>query len=431
LVILILMNLYDCCMYFDEDLVLDFRLNILKDHVNNFVIAEATKDHTGKDKKLNFNINNFSKFKDRITYLIVDDLPMNIRSFKKNWPVHHLRDQHQRNALARGYKNCNDDDLIMISDIDEIPNPNKIKEFKINNKYACFMQKNFQSKINLLNVSDKYWMGTKIIQKKNLKSPQWLRSIKTSKTAFWKFYKPRQPQLIYDGGWHFSFLKKPSGISKKILTGLQFLLFKKGPLAVGASYVCGFIISDPYLETPNLQFHVSPASMDFIGKTTLHNFPAFTPTITNLRPTSRGSIEIKSPDTRIAPKIQMNYLSTNEDKEMAGKAIKITRNIVMNSKAFKKYEPEELRPGIHITDNMTISKEAGKYANTIFHPVSTCKMGNDDQAVVNDKLIVHGLKNLRIVDASIMPHITSGNTNAPTIMIAEKAADMIIADAKS
>ena len=153
-------------MYFDEDLVLDFRLNILKDHVNNFVIAEATKDHTGRDKKLNFDINNFSKFKDRITYLIVDDLPMNIRSFKKNWPVHHLRDQHQRNALARGYKNCNDDDLIMISDIDEIPNPNKIKEFKINNKYACFMQKNFQSKINLLNVSDKYWMGTKIIQKK-------------------------------------------------------------------------------------------------------------------------------------------------------------------------------------------------------------------------------------------------------------------------
>jgi len=127
----------------------------------------------------------------------------------------------------------------------------------------------------------------------------------------------------------------------------------------------------------------------------------------------------------------MNYLSTNEDKEMAGKAIKITRNIVMNSKSFKKYEPEELRPGIHITDNMTLSKEAGKYANTIFHPVSTCKMGNDDQAVVSDKLIVHGLKNLRIVDASIMPHITSGNTNAPTIMIAEKAADMIIADAKS
>ena len=210
------MNLYDCCMYFDEDLVLDFRLNILKDHVNNFVIAEATKDHTGKDKKLNFNINNFSKFKDRITYLIVDDLPMNIRSFKKNWPVHHLRDQHQRNSIARGFKNYSDDDLIMISDIDEIPDPKKISEFKITNKYACFMQKNFQSKLNLQNITNKYWMGTKICQKKYLKSPQWLRNIKTKKRPFWKFYKPKEPQLIHDGGWHFSFLKKPDSIAKKI-----------------------------------------------------------------------------------------------------------------------------------------------------------------------------------------------------------------------
>ena len=126
----------------------------------------------------------------------------------------------------------------------------------------------------------------------------------------------------------------------------------------------------------------------------------------------------------------MNYLSTNEDKEMAGKAIKITRNIVMNSKAFQKYEPEELRPGVHIVDNKTLARESGKYANTIFHPVSTCRMGSDEKAVVNNKLIAHGLENLRIVDASIMPHITSGNTNAPTIMIAEKAADMIIADSK-
>ncbi len=210
------MKLYDCFMYFDEDVVLDLRLNILNDIVDYFVIAEATKDHTGKDKKLNFNINNFSKFKEKINYIVVDDLPLNLKSYKKNWPAHHLRDQHQRNALSRGYKNCNEDDLIMISDIDEIPNPNKIKKFKIANKYACFMQKNFQSKINLLNVSDKYWMGTKIIQKKNLKSPQWLRNIKTAKPAFWKFYKPRQPQLIYEGGWHFSFLKDPEGISKKI-----------------------------------------------------------------------------------------------------------------------------------------------------------------------------------------------------------------------
>ena len=131
---------------------------------------------------------------------------------KKNWPVHHLRDQHQRNALARGYENSSDEDLIMISDIEEIPNPSKIKIFDVKNKYACFIQKNFQSKINLLNISDKNWMGTKIIKKKYIKSPQWLRNIKTAKPSFWKFYKPKQPQLIYDGGWHFSFLKSPKGI---------------------------------------------------------------------------------------------------------------------------------------------------------------------------------------------------------------------------
>ena len=124
----------------------------------------------------------------------------------------------------------------------------------------------------------------------------------------------------------------------------------------------------------------------------------------------------------------MNYLSTPEDREIAGKAIKITRKIVMESKAFEPYDPIELRPGIEITDNEQLAEEAGKYANTVFHPVSTCRMGNDKEAVVNDRLITHGLQGLRIVDASVMPSITSGNTNAPTIMIAEKAADMIIAD---
>ena len=210
------MKLYDCCMYFDEDLVLDLRFNILKDHVDQFVVAEATKDHGGKDKKLNFDINNFPKFKDKITYIIVNDMPMNLKYYKKDWSVNHLRDQHQRNALSKGYKDCSEEDLIMISDIDEIPDPNKINQFNIKNKYACFIQKNFQQKINLLNISDKNWMGTKIIQKKYLKSPQWLRNIKTSKPALWKFYKPRQPQLIYNGGWHFSFIKEPKRISEKI-----------------------------------------------------------------------------------------------------------------------------------------------------------------------------------------------------------------------
>ena len=199
---------------------------------------------------------------------------------------------------------------------------------------------------------------------------------------------------------------------------------------MGASQLCGFTKSDPSFATPNLQFHVAPMSADQLGGASLHKFPAFTPTICNLRPTSRGHITIASKDTREDPKIITNYLSTDEDKKIAVKAIKITRNIVQNSKAFKAYEPEELRPGLNLSDD-EIVKEVGKFANTVFHPVGTCKMGNDEKAVVNDRLVAHGLEGLRIVDASVMPHITSGNTNAPTIMIAEKAADMIIADQKN
>ncbi len=203
-------------MYFDENLILDIRLNTLCKSVDKFVIAEATRDHAGNEKKLNFDYKNFKKFQDKIIYLIIDDIPINVESKKKNWTPNHWRDQFQRNSLIKGYKDYNDNDLIMISDIDEIPDPNKLSEFKIKNKYACFMQKNFQSKINLQNITDEYWMGTKICQKKFLKSPQWLRNIKTKKRPFWKFYKPKEPQLIYDGGWHFSFLKEPKDISKKI-----------------------------------------------------------------------------------------------------------------------------------------------------------------------------------------------------------------------
>ena len=135
------MKLYDCCIYYDEDLILDLRLNTLYNFVDKFVIAEATRDHAGNEKKLNFKHNNFSKFKDKIEYIVVDDIPVNVVSKKKNWTPNHWRDQHQRNSLARGLENCNENDLIMISDIDEIPDPKKINEFKIENKYACFMQK--------------------------------------------------------------------------------------------------------------------------------------------------------------------------------------------------------------------------------------------------------------------------------------------------
>ena len=217
---------------------------------------------------------------------------------------------------------------------------------------------------------------------------------------------------------------------RKFLVGLEYFFFRSGPMTMGASQLCGFTKSDDSFETPNLQYHVAPMSTDKLGGAGLHKFPAFTPTICNLRPTSRGNVSLANKDTRVDPKITMNYLSTDEDKEIAVKAIKITRKIVLETKAFKPYEPEEMRPGLNLTDD-EIVKEVGKYANTVFHPVSTCKMGNDKNSVVDNRLKAHGLKNLRIVDASIMPHITSGNTNAPTIMIAEKAADMIIEDSKS
>jgi beta-1,4-mannosyl-glycoprotein beta-1,4-N-acetylglucosaminyltransferase len=203
-------------MYFDEDLVLDIRLNTLNKYVDEFIIAEATMDHAGNEKKLNFDIKKFVKFKDKINYLVVEDLPKNINTFKKDWHPAHVRDQFQRNTLERGYRKFNGDDLIMISDIDEIPNPEKISEFKIKNKYACFIQKNFQAKINRLNITEEKWAGTKICQKKNLRSPQWLRNLKTKKKKIWQFYKEKEPQIILDGGWHFSFLKDSNLIKKKI-----------------------------------------------------------------------------------------------------------------------------------------------------------------------------------------------------------------------
>ncbi len=211
------MKLIDCFMYFDEDLVLDIRLNTLKDKVDKFVIAEATKNHAGINKKLNFKIENFTKFKNKIKYIVIDDLPSNVKSQKKGWHENHARDQFQRNALERGYKECDENDLIMISDIDEIPDPRKLNEFNFKNKFACFLQRNFQSKINLLNVTDGPWPGTKICQKKNLKSPQWLRSLKVKKNPFWKIFK-KNVQLINNGGWHFSFLKDPVDIKNKIIS---------------------------------------------------------------------------------------------------------------------------------------------------------------------------------------------------------------------
>ena len=220
--------------------------------------------------------------------------------------------------------------------------------------------------------------------------------------------------------------KKVNSIFGRFMMGLEYILKQSGPMTMGASQVCGFVKSDPSRATPNLQFHVSPVSTDILGVTPMHDFEGITPTVANIRPTSRGEINIVSNDSREYPKIKMNYLSTEDDRYVAALGLKIIRKIMLDTKTFKKYEPEEYRPGIHIEDNEELVKAASDYAQTIFHPVGTCKMGNDNHSVVNDELKVHGIENMRVIDASIMPNITSGNTNAPTIMIAEKGSDMIL-----
>ena len=220
--------------------------------------------------------------------------------------------------------------------------------------------------------------------------------------------------------------KKINSLFGNLLIGMEYIFNQSGPMTMGASQVCGFVKSDPSRATPNLQFHVQPISTDILGATKMHNFDGITPTIANVRPTSRGEINIASNDTRDNPKIKMNYLSTQDDRDVAAKALKLVRKIMLNTETFRKYEPEEYRPGINITDNEELVKAASNHSQTIFHPVGTCKMGSGEEAVVNEKLFIHGLENLRVVDASIMPNITSGNTNAPTIMIAEKASDMIL-----
>ena len=220
--------------------------------------------------------------------------------------------------------------------------------------------------------------------------------------------------------------KKINSLFGNLLIGLEYVFNRSGPMTIGASQLGMFAKSDPSIELPDLQWHVQPMSMDTLGATKNHDFHAFTPTVSNIRPTSKGYISIVDKDSRVYAKVKMNYLSTAEDRRIAAAGLKLTRKIVLESETFKKFSPEEYRPGIHLNEDEDILKAAAEYAQTIFHPVGTCKMGQDDMAVVDDQLKVKGIKNLRVIDASIMPNITSGNTNAPTIMIAEKGADMIL-----
>jgi choline dehydrogenase len=220
--------------------------------------------------------------------------------------------------------------------------------------------------------------------------------------------------------------ERANRIVGRIGMGLEYFLFKRGPLTMAPSQLGCFAKSDPSRETPNVQYHIQPLSLDKFGDP-LHPFRAFTASVANLRPTSRGHVRIKSADPQAHPSIRPNYLSTLEDRQVAADSIRLTRRICA-TKAMTRFAPEEYKPGPQYQSDEDLARAAGDIGTTIFHPVGTCKMGPDPLAVVDERLRVHGLTGLRVADASIMPTITSGNTNAPTIMIAEKASEMIRED---
>ncbi|MFL9873887.1 GMC family oxidoreductase [Paraburkholderia megapolitana] len=220
----------------------------------------------------------------------------------------------------------------------------------------------------------------------------------------------------------------------KLQIGLQYALFQSGPMSMSPSQLGAFAKSDPddpSLTRPDLQYHVQPLSLDRFGEP-LHRFNAFTASVCHLRPTSRGSVHIASRDPHAAPAIAPNYLSTDYDLRVAANALRLTRRIVSAS-ALARYQPQEILPGLQFQTEEELRAAAGQVGTTIFHPVGTCRMGtaDDASAVVDNRLRVLGVEGLRVVDASVMPNITSGNTNSPTLMIAERASEIIRADRRA
>ncbi len=217
----------------------------------------------------------------------------------------------------------------------------------------------------------------------------------------------------------------------KARIGLEYLLKRSGPMSMAPSQLGAFTRSDPAQPHPNLQYHVQPLSLDAFGEP-LHTFPAFTASVCNLNPTSRGTVAIRSGDFQDAPAIAPNYLSTPEDRQVAADSLRVTRRIVAQP-ALAKYRPEEFKPGAQYESDDELARLAGDIASTIFHPVGTTRMGraDDPMAVVDSRLRVRdgrggAVAGLRVVDAGVMPTITSGNTNSPTLMIAEKAAGWLV-----
>jgi choline dehydrogenase len=221
----------------------------------------------------------------------------------------------------------------------------------------------------------------------------------------------------------------PLGMARMLA---EYALFRRGPLTMAPSQLGVFTRSDPHQERANLQYHVQPLSLDRFGEP-LHTFPAFTASVANVRPSSRGTVRLRSRDAADKPMIKPNYLSTDEDRRIAVDSLRLTRRIV-GQPALKDFHPDEYLPGPKVgDDDAALIKAAGDIGTTIFHPVGTAKMGlpSDPMMVVDERLRVYGLERLRIVDASVMPSITSGNTNAPTMMIAERGASLIRDDAKT
>ncbi|HCY61701.1 MAG TPA: choline dehydrogenase [Oxalobacteraceae bacterium] len=211
----------------------------------------------------------------------------------------------------------------------------------------------------------------------------------------------------------------------KMKIGLEYLLFQRGPMSMAPSQLGAFARSDSGQATANLEYHVQPLSLERFGEA-LHDFPAFTASVCNLRPSSRGHVRVASRDSLTAPKITPNYLSTAEDRRIAANSLALTRKIV-SAPALQQFSPKEIKPGLSYRNLEELAHAAGDIGTTIFHPVGTCKMGtaDDPMAVLDSRLRVKGIHALRVVDASAMPTITSGNTNSPTIMLAEKAAQDI------
>jgi choline dehydrogenase len=217
----------------------------------------------------------------------------------------------------------------------------------------------------------------------------------------------------------------------KAMIGLEYALFRSGPMSMAPSQLGAFTKSDPGQPHANLEYHVQPLSLDAFGEP-LHNFPAFTASVCNLNPTSRGTVSLKTNRFEDPPAIAPNYLSTQQDRQVAADSLRVTRRIA-SQPALAQYKPEEWKPGLQYQSDADLTKLAGDIATTIFHPVGTAKMGRDDDAssVVDSHLRVRDgrggkIAGLRVVDASVMPSITSGNTNSPTLMIAEKAARWIV-----